>query len=256
MSVFGNYARYYDLLYRDKDYKAETEFIHKLISAYSPDAKTILELGCGTGIHASLLAERGYRISAIDLSEAMLKQARDRAQQLLNPSAIDFVQGDVRTVRVARSFDVVISLFHVFSYQITNADLQAAFATAKAHLKPGGLLIFDCWYGPAVLSDQPTVRVKRLEDDAITVTRIAEPKMDFNQNRVDVNYQILIRDRATGTVEELHEVHPMRYLFTPEVQLLLEQFEFDSVASGEWLTQNEPSTESWGTYFVARRRAE
>ncbi|MER3433571.1 MAG: SAM-dependent methyltransferase [Leptolyngbya sp. ERB_1_1] len=253
MSVFGNYARYYDLLYRDKDYIVETEFIHQLINAYAPDAKTILELGCGTGIHASLLTKRGYKVCAVDLSETMLEQARYRAQQLYHSSAIEFVQGDIRTVRVERSFDVVISLFHVFSYQITNADLQAAFATAKDHLNPGGLLIFDCWYGPAVLSDRPTVRVKRLEDDAISVTRIAEPKMHFNQNRVDVNYQILIRDRATGAVEELYEVHPMRYLFTPEVELLLDQFQFDSVTSGEWWTQSEPGAESWGVYFVGSR---
>jgi SAM-dependent methyltransferase len=253
MSVFGNYARYYDLLYRDKDYTAEANFIHKLISTYAPDAKTILELGCGTGIHASLLTERGYKICGVDLSETMLEQARSRGRQLIDPSAIEFVQGDIRTVRVERPFDVVISLFHVFSYQITDADLRAAFATAKDHLNPGGLLIFDCWYGPAVLSDRPSVRVKRLEDDAISITRIAEPKIDFNQNRVDVNYQILIRDRMTGSIEELYEVHRMRYLFTPEVQLLFEQFQFDGVASGEWATQNEPGAETWGVYFVGRQ---
>jgi hypothetical protein len=58
------------------------------------------------------------------------------------------------------------TIFHVFSYQTTNGDLVAALTTAKEHLNPDGILIFDCWYGPAVLSNKPTIRVKTIEDDA------------------------------------------------------------------------------------------
>lgn len=254
MTVFADYARYYDLLYRDKDYQAEAEFIHQLVRRYAPAATSILELGCGTGNHASLLVEKGYSLCGIDQSAAMLATAQQRLAHLPPDQAqrLEFFEGDVRTIRVSRQFDVVISLFHVISYQTTNADLQAAFATAKTHLNPGGILIFDCWYGPAVLSDRPIVRVKRLEDDAIQVTRIAEPQMHPNQNLVDVNYQVFIKDKATGAVADLQETHHMRYLFQPEIERLFAEHRFKGLATGEWLTGNTPGFDTWGVYFVAQ----
>ena len=255
MEVFGNYARYYNLLYKDKDYAAEAQFIHQLLKTHAPATQSILELGCGTGKHAALLAELGYEVYGVDLSADMLEQAEKRLPTL-NPevaSKLKFSQGDVRTVRVDRQFDAVISLFHVFSYQTTNQDLEAAFATAKAHLKPGGLLIFDCWYGPAELSDRPTVRVKRLEDEEIIVTRIAEPVIYPNDNLVDVNYQVFIKNKATGTVEEVQELHKMRYLFKPEIDGLFSQNQIEGLAVGEWITGNAPGFNTWGVYFVGQR---
>ena len=63
-TVFADYARYYDLLYRDKDYAAEAEYVAGLIRKFHPSARSILELGSGTGIHASLLTEKGFTVHA------------------------------------------------------------------------------------------------------------------------------------------------------------------------------------------------
>jgi SAM-dependent methyltransferase len=255
MSVFGNYARYYDLLYRDKDYVGEAKFIHQLLKTHAPQAKTILELGCGTGNHAVLLAqEGGYQLHGVDFSPEMLQTANDRKSQLPPSLAenLEFSHGDVREVRLNRSFDAVLSLFHVISYQTTNADLQAALATAKMHLKPGGILLFDVWYGPTVLSQPPAVRIKRLEDDAISVTRLAEPVLHPNENLVDVKYNVFIRDKQTNSVEELQEVHHMRYLFKPELELLLSQAGLQFIDCQEWMTDQPPGLDTWGVYFIAR----
>lgn len=253
MNIFGNYARYYDLLYRDKDYVGEAQFIHRLLQTYAPDAENILELGCGTGNHAVLLAKEGYQIHGVDFSHQMLQKASDRLSQLPTElaSRLEFSHGDIRTVQLNKQFDAIISLFHVISYQPTNEDLRAAFATVKAHLKPGGVFIFDCWYGPAVLSDRPMVRIKRLEDDEISVTRIASPVLHPNDNLVDVNYQVFIFDKSRGAVEELQETHQMRYLFKPEVDLLVApQFEF--VECREWISEQKPGFSTWSVYFVVR----
>ncbi|HEY9637599.1 MAG TPA: class I SAM-dependent methyltransferase [Coleofasciculaceae cyanobacterium] len=254
MHVFENYARYYNLLYRDKDYVRETEFIHQLLQTYAPGAQSILELGCGTGTHALLLVQAGYEVHGVDLSAQMLKLFGDRFSQLPQElvSRLAYSQGDLRTIRLDQQFDAIISLFHVISYQTTNESLESAFATVKAHLKPGGVFIFDCWYGPAVLSDRPTVRVKRLEDEEITITRIAEPLMHPNQNIVDVNYQVFIKDKKTGAVEELQETHPMRYLFKPEIDLLFRDFQLEPIECREWMTNREPGFDTWGVYCVGR----
>ncbi len=227
MSVFGNYACYYDLLYPDKDYVGEAQFIQKILQTYAPNARQLPELGCGTGTHAVLLAKQGYQVHGVDFSEEMLQRANSRPYQPPPDiaSSLKFTHGDIRQVRLNQTFDAVLSLFHVISYQTTNEDLLAAFATVKEHLKPGGIFIFDVWYGPAVLSDRPSVRVKRLEDNQISITRIAEPVMHPNDNFVDVNYQVFIQDKSNGEVEELKETHRIRYLFKPEIEFLLQELQ-------------------------------
>ncbi|MBW4668560.1 MAG: class I SAM-dependent methyltransferase [Cyanomargarita calcarea GSE-NOS-MK-12-04C] len=252
MSVFGNYARYYDLLYRDKDYVGEAKFIHQLIQTYAPNAQNILELGCGTLNHAVLLANEGYQIHGVDFSLSMLQKASDRLEELPTElaSKLKFTHGDIRLCRLNETFDVVVSLFHVISYQTTNEDLLAAFTTAKEHLKPGGIFIFDVWYGPAVLTERPAVRVKRLEDEEILVTRIAEPVMHPNENLVDVNYQVFIRDKSSNAVEELQETHQMRYLFKPEIELLLSEVQIEVITCCEWLTNQNAGFDTWGVYFI------
>lgn len=252
MTIFNNYARYYDLLYRDKDYTAEAKFIDRLIQSKAPNTSTILELGCGTGNHALLLATAGYRVHGVDLSTEMLKYAQARCD-LVEPelaAKLQFSQGDLRQVRLDIKFDVILSLFHVISYQTTNADLLAALETVKTHLKPGGTFIFDVWYGPAVLSDPPTIRIKRLEDKSIQVTRIAEPIMYPNENLVDVNYQVFIKDKNSGAIDELTETHRMRYLFRTELELLLNRLQMYIIEDGEWLTHHQPGLNTWGVYFV------
>jgi SAM-dependent methyltransferase len=253
-AVFGDYARYYDLLYRDKDYSGEANFIHELIKKYASNAGSILELGCGTGKHAELLSKMGYEVFGVDMSHEMLEVANKRLIGLgkKQPPKLSFAHGDIRTYRTERRFDVVISLFHVVSYQTTNKDLQGVFETAKVHLKQGGVFIFDCWYGPAVLTDRPVVRVKRLEDEAIEVTRIAEPRIYANESIVDVNYHVLIKNKSTGIVEELKETHRMRYLFKTEIDFLFEQAGFEFVCSVEWMTGREPGFDTWSVCFVGQ----
>lgn len=257
MRVFDRYAQYYDLLYRDKDYAGEAAYLHGLIQRYAPQARSILELGCGTGAHALLLASKGFALHGADLSPHMVAIANQRREALPpeQQAGLRFVEGDLRSLRTDERYDVVVSLFHVISYQTTDQDLAAAFETARTHLQPGGLFVFDCWYGPAVLTDRPAVRVKRMEDAAVAVTRLAEPVMHPNDNRVDVHYQIFIQDKADGSRHELAETHRMRYLFKPEVVSLLGAHGMSLLGHEEWLTGNSPGFETWGTCFVARHDA-
>lgn len=254
MTIFSNYARYYNLIYRDKDYVGEAKFIHRLIQTYAPNAKSILELGCGQGKHAFALAGDGYQIHGVDLSQEMLQKANNSLASLNNDlgSRLKFSHGDIRQIRLNQTFDVILSLFHVISYQTTNEDLLFSFATVKKHLNPGGILIFDVWYGPAVLTQLPTTRVKRIEDEKIQVIRIAEPVTYPNKNLVDVNYQVFIKDKITGTVEELQETHKMRYLFEPEIEFLCRANQLAPIESSEWMTGNKPGLNTWGVYFVVR----
>jgi SAM-dependent methyltransferase len=254
MSVFGNYARYYDLLYREKDYGQEVAFVVAVIRKRCPDARCILDLGCGTGEHARFLAELGICVHGVDSSASMLERARLRQQGLPPEVArkLIFSRGDVKEVRLGRTFDGIVSLFHVLSYQTRNDEIRDMLATAREHLRPGGVFVFDCWYGPAVLTDRPTVRVKRVEDDAISVTRIAEPEIHPNRNIVDVKYTILVQDKVNREVKELKEVHRMRYLFFPEIEMFATLVGLKIVGACEWMKDNELGLGTWNACFIAQ----
>lgn len=255
MTVFGKYSRYYNLLYRDKDYAAEADYTDSLIQKFCPGAKTILDLGCGTGQHDFFLSRKGYSLTGIDRSEKMISLARQHlsSSDVAAANPLVFLEGDIRTVRLGRVFDTVISLFHVMSYQISNEDLLSAFVTAREHLNNSGIFIFDCWYGPAVLTNRPEVRVKRLANEEISVLRIAEPIMHPNENVVDVNYQVKIREKGSDIDKNLQETHRMRYLFRPEVEAFLTWTGFDLLMTGEWMTESDANFDSWYVFFVAKK---
>ena len=234
---FNLYAQYYDLLYKDKDYKKEAEYVHTLIQQNNPKAKTILSLGCGTGRHEKELENFGYDIVGVDLSEQMIEIANNDKGK----STCQFIQGDIRNLRLKQKFDVVISLFHVMSYQNSNDDVISFFNTAKAHLTTKGIFIFDFWYGPAVLADPPVVRRKCIENDKISIDRIATPVIYENKNIVDVNYEIIVFDKDTQKKTRFSELHSMRYFFDSEMEQMTKNVSFELLHS---------FNENWGKTFI------
>jgi len=231
MSVFDKYAAYYDLLYQDKSYQEEVNYLDSLIKKYKCNSQRILDLGCGTGKHANQLAEKGYLVDGIDISETMIETAKNG-----NYKNCSFSTGDIRSFQNDKKYDVVTSLFHVICYQNSNSDLLNSFKTAAKHIVDGGLFIFDFWYGPAVLNDKPSVRIKRMANDNFNITRIAEPIIDYNKNVVKVNFEVIIENKATKQVETIKESHNMRYLFLPEIELLLEQAGMKLMNSLQWMS--------------------
>ena len=251
---FGSYAAYYDLLYRDKDYTAEAKFVDGELQRVRPGARTILEFGCSTGVHAEQLIRLGYSVEGVDSSAGMLAAARVRRDAMPRALAarMGLTEARIRDAKLGRQFDAVISLFHVVSYQTDNDSLVGAIRTARAHLAPGGVLLFDCWYGPAVLTTGPAVRVKRFSDDSLEVTRIAEPLLLVNESVVEVKYHVFIRQKLDQHMDELTERHRMRYFFVPELRYLLESNAFALEGTYEWMTRAEPGATSWSVYVVAR----
>lgn len=247
--VFGNYAYYYNLLYKDKDYVSESDYIQTLINRFSTiKVQSILDLGCGTGIHAHLLSQKGYSVVGVDRSQKMIESAKTRETNHLK-----FLVGDITTFKLGKKFDVITSLFHVISYVTLNEDLEAFFVNISDHLNDNGLFIFDCWYGPAVLTDRPAIRIKRLEDEQILVTRIAEPVMHPNENIVNIKYEVLIENKTDGHNEKICETHPVRYFFKPEIELFLPRYGFELLHCEEWMTGKPLGFDTWGACWILKK---
>jgi len=251
MSVFCDYARYYDMLYRDKDYAAEADYVLGLVRRLCPSVKSLLDLGCGTGRHAIEFARRGLEVHGVDLSERMIAGAKEHLKNAERgvKGWVRFEVGDVRRLDLGRKSDAVVSLFHVVSYQTTNEDLDAVFRVAAGHLKPGGVFFFDFWYGPAVLTQRPERRVKKLEDGAIEVRREAVPRMEVNENCVVVDYRMIIRHKELGSAEEegqeVTESHRLRYLFLPEVERLVAGAGMRMAFTHAWMQDRAPDIGTW-----------
>lgn len=253
MTTFKDYSRYYNLLYKDKDYKSEVDYVENLKKKYArKPVSSILDVGCGTGNHMVHFAARGYEISGIDMSAEMISIAE---QRLINEKNASLQCSNAVDFNLDRKYDMVVSLFHVVSYQSDNESLKRVFKNINKHLNDDGLFIFDFWYGPAVLKELPQTRVKRLENDELKLTRIAEPIMDENNNIVTVSYTMFIEDNKDRSLLTIKEEHRMRYLFYPELELFLESAGFEIIENLEWLSlSNHLNWRNWNGLIVSRKK--
>jgi SAM-dependent methyltransferase len=255
MSVFGGqYASNYDSFYAHKDYSAEAAFVRDVLHRHNPHANSMLEFGCGSARHAVEFVQAGFNVTGIDRSTEMIALGEERRKSLPPQlrERLNLMQGDAVRFRSTANVDVVVSLFHVVSYQTTNEALLGTFGSARKSLIPGGLFVFDFWYGPAVLTERPQVRVKRITTSSHNLTRIAEPKHQVDRNVVDVRYTLISVDRETGLAEQHVETHSVRYLFLPEIELLAAYSGFEIVEAGEWLTGKNLHERCWSGYVAAR----
>mgnify|MGYP006266371585 CR=1 FL=1 len=249
---FRDYAKFYDLLYRDKDYDREARFVLDRLEAHAPRPATIVDFGCGTGRHARAIAALGVSVTGVERSLDMLETAR-ATPSATGAAPIEYVQGDIRFVAPARLADAAVCLFHVLCYLTHDEDLDAFFQTVAAHLPVGGVLLFDVWHGPAVLRDRPAVSTKHVSSDAFDVTRIGEPHLDADQHIVEMAYRLTATDRQSGAVTEIRERHRMRFFFLPDLAQRLSMHHFTVVETGAWLTGGQPDDQCWSAYVVARR---
>jgi len=108
--VFDHYSNYYDLLYADKDYLAESVYVTKSLKAHGLSGSSLLEFGCGTGKHAEVLIAQGFQVTGIEQSASMAAIATKR-----NRNGFRCEVGDIRKLRVDETYSAVLSLFHVVS---------------------------------------------------------------------------------------------------------------------------------------------
>jgi ubiquinone/menaquinone biosynthesis C-methylase UbiE len=139
--MFTSSAKFYDALYRSKDYAAASQRIRTLIQQHNPNAKTLLDVGCGTGKHLELL--RGhYECEGLDLNSSLLEIAAERCPDvpLHQANMIDF--------SLNRKFDAITCLFSSIAYVRTKDNLDRTLATMTRHLRPGGVVIVEPWFSP------------------------------------------------------------------------------------------------------------
>ena len=225
MKPFAKYAEYYDLIYQDKDYGKECDFIEEIFQKFSlRPVKTILDGGCGTGGHAILLANRGYEVTGIDGSEIMIKRAKEKLGG--SNLRLDFQKMDLRELDLGTKFDACVCMFAVIDYVTQTEEVLKVLENIRRHLEKDSLFIFDFWNGLAVLRILPSERVKTVNNGEREIVRIAQPELDALNHLCRVHYRLLINEGKT-LVEEITETHVIRYYFPQEITHYLKDTGFE-----------------------------
>ena len=142
MSAYESLAGAYDGLTRDIPYEKILDFIETVLQKEDKAPQAVLDLACGTGSMSVLLAKRGYRVLASDISEEMLTVAADKAMELEeNPPF--FIHQPMQKLRLPQPVDMVVCLLDSLNYLDEPADCPKAFQRIFQALAPGGVFIFD-----------------------------------------------------------------------------------------------------------------
>jgi len=165
--MFSKSAKFYNAIYESmgKDYTAEAQKVHRLIQQHKrSSSNTLLEVACGTGLHASVLQDF-YQVEGLDLDTEMLTVAqRDYPD-------ISFHHADMAEFDLGKQFDAITCLFSSIGYVKTKARLNQAIQTMARHLLPGGVLLVEPWFSPeqwkpgrvsALFVDQPDLKISRM----------------------------------------------------------------------------------------------
>jgi SAM-dependent methyltransferase len=140
--VFRRSQRFYDEIYSFKDYRAEVEKLKGLIGERHPEARSLLDVACGTGKHLALL-RRDFDVSGVDLDPEMIALARERLGD-----EVPLEIGDMAEFDLGRTLDVVMCLFSSIAYVRTEDRLRAVVANLARHAAPDGLVIVEPWFYP------------------------------------------------------------------------------------------------------------
>lgn len=134
MTSYERFGEFYDGVMGDR--REASEQVRELIRATKPDARNVLELGCGTGSILKYLQD-DYEVSGLDISGKMLSIARKKVRRarLFQQDMVDFQIDD--------RFEVIFCVFDSINHVRRFSDWKRVFARVRQHLSPGGCFIFD-----------------------------------------------------------------------------------------------------------------
>ena len=238
--LYRDLASWWPLISPPEEYAEEAAFAAALLRTAKPPTRTVLELGSGGGNNAFHLKNE-FEMTLVDLSEEMLTVSRQ-----LNPDC-DHLRGDMRTLRLGRSFDAVF-VHDAIDYMITEADLRQAATTAYEHCRPGGVAVLV----PDNIAENFEPGTDYGGDDAPDgrgaryLSWSSDP--DPTDTRIRADYAFLLR-KTDGSVEVVHDTHEFG-LFPRGIWLrVLTDAGFRTRLVAEVTTENRPPRE----FFVGTR---
>jgi SAM-dependent methyltransferase len=205
---FHSTARFYDTVYGHLDYRRHALAVDAVVRANRLDARSLLDVACGTGRHLEVFRSRYDLVAGIDVDPSLVEIARER-----NPD-IDIQVADMLDFDLGRRFDVVTCLFSSIGYVRTFDRLEAAVAAMARHLTRGGVLVVEPWFTPENWHEGRVV-LHTVDEPELKIARTSRSlSTEDGVSRLVFDYLVATPDRA----ETFNEVHELG-LFTPEQYL-------------------------------------
>lgn len=168
-------ARYYDEIYLDKDYTKESEYITQVVDTHN----VLLDVGCGTMTHTTLLAAKFKQVFAVDLSKPMIDVGLEKLETL-NIKNVAGICCDISKLDIPVKADCAISMFNVINHIENIKDLELFFKAINSRLNSQGKFIFDCWNGVACTIEKPrehSSKIKTIDNKTIELTTTTETNL-------------------------------------------------------------------------------
>lgn len=207
MDCFGDeYSGIYDLIYHDKDYRLECDFVEDIFRRWSDKpVQSIFDFGCGTGNHAVELASRGFKVTGIDRSMNMLESAQRKATLRLSDPA---TRPEWRIeLPASGQWDAAISMFETINYLDGKKDFALLLRRFNELLVPGGMALIETWNGAAVPFLFEATREKRFIAKGQEITRRTDAQVDWRNQVMDVQFTFFQNGEPEPRIAELHHLH-------------------------------------------------
>ncbi len=246
MESYSAFASVYDVLMQDVDYFAWASYIEKIFERYEWKPQNIADIACGTGSITNILAQRGYNLIGVDISEDMLFVAREKAEDM-NLDVI-YLQQDMKELILPTELDAILCVCDGVNYITREDELILFFQSVYRHLKQKGLFIFDIssWYKLSTILANNTY-AENYED----VSYIWENYFDAERCICDFDLTLFIKEG--DRYKKYQESHSQRAYHESEILNCLHAANFTKKESFEAFTFQAPSYDSERICFVCQK---
>lgn len=223
-------------------------YLRDLLRLHPVEGREMIDLACGTGTLALLMAERGWRVLGLDASLAMLAEATRKLASLSDPVDVRFGQADMRDFQVSAPVDLLTCCFDTVNYLVDPAELARCFAAVARALRPGGLFCFDLATDFFLRHYWNGVEVEEFPD----FTQIMQSHYDEGSGCSTLVLTGFVKI-AGGRFRRFREVHVERAYDDQHIRSLLETAGFTVEAIYDCFTTQAPYARSLRLMYVARR---
>lgn len=246
MDKYSSLAYAYDQIMDHVPYDAWVTDLQGILAKHNERPVKILDCACGTGAMTNRLAQKGFVMTGIDLSEDMLVRAQENAME--NGLKVRYLRMDIREIALKESFDAVISYFDGLNYLVDQADLEEFFTGVSRVLKPGGLLIFDISTASKM---ENTLGRNTFAESHEDLAYIWENFYDAETRTLQFDMTMFL-EQQSGLFERHYESHQLKAHQPEEIrQALPEELELLDAVDGD--TLDEIRGDSERILFVVRK---